>query len=283
MLRMALAVLMLFVMTMYSKTTSIGLKKAIDKKLVNASMVSLGFYQGYCMNVTVKNVGTDSLVLIVEAGTKFNSLDDKYQDIIVTRQEIIALRKNETKQFKVKGYCCQASNSAPSAGSKYNLVAFNDTNLVKLAQFLNNNNFDVQAEQYAVWAISDCKPIASIAAIKSNSVNTLKQFVAGLKGETLPWYELVTITQLYHSGRMLVIPTRLTGFLTYSMENADYVSLTVKDKNGNPVCFLKSEWLMPSRNQKYQLDVPVSDLSKGKYTIELNGKTQQLAKKEFEI
>ena len=163
----------------------LNLQKALDLKMVKAQAKSLGGYQGFCIKMELKNLSNDSIIIVVEAGRRLNSVDDKNQDILITHEEIIALQKFENKYFDVKGYCCQASNHSPSAGSKYDVNKMADANLVLVAQYLNSCNLETNTEQQAIWAISDNKPTANVASAKDSLLLPLKQLVANLKGEKL--------------------------------------------------------------------------------------------------
>ncbi|MBL7912867.1 MAG: hypothetical protein JNJ41_17520 [Bacteroidia bacterium] len=259
------------------------LQKALDLKMVKAQVKSLGGYQGYCIKMDLKNLSNDSLIIIVEAGRRLNSIDEMNQDILITREEIIAMKKMENKSFDVKGYCCQASNHSPIAGAKYDVNKLADSSLVSLAKYLNASKFDKDIEQQAIWAISDKQSTANVASAKDSSFLPLKQLVANLKGEKLPWYSMITKTVLFAGGSMQTFPLYLRGKMNYSNEKEDYVSLYVFNEKGLPVCEIKSQWLLPCSNKEYDLNLPVKGLAKGKYFIELKTPEKQLAKQEFEI
>lgn len=266
-----------------AKHQKMSLQKALDLKLVKAEARSLGGYQGFCVKMNLKNLTSDSLIVIVEAGRRLNSLDDKNQDILITQQEIIAMMKLQERTFNVKGYCCQANNHSPFAGAKYDVNKLADSNLVSLARYLNTSKFESDVEQQAIWAVSDKKSSANIASVNDSLLLPLKQLVANLKGEKLPWYSLITKTVLYAGGDMKTYPLYLRGKLNYSNDKEDYVSLYVFDESGLPVCEIKSQWLLPCVNKDYELNIPVKGLAKGKYSIELKTPEKQLAKQEFEI
>lgn len=274
---------MLFSLQLNAHHQQLKLQKALDQKLVKAEVKSLGSYQGYCINMTLKNLTNDSIVIIVEPGRRLNSIDDKNQDILVTKEEIIVMRKFENKSFDLKGYCCQTSNHCPAEGAKYDVNKMADANLVSLAQYLNAYTLDANTEQQAIWAISDNKSTANVASTNDSLLLPLKQLVANLKGEKLPWYSLITKTYVYASGRMDTYPLYLRGNMNYSNDKENYVSLYVYNEKGLPVCQIKREWLLPCSGKDYNLNIPVKGLAKGKYTIELKTPEKQLAKQEFEI
>jgi len=259
------------------------LQKALDHKLVKADVKSLGGHQGFCINMKLKNLSKDSLIIIVEAGRRLNSLDDKNQDILITQQEIIAMKGSQERSFEIKGYCCQSSNYSPAVGAKYDVNKMADSSLVSVARYLNASKLEANVEQQAIWAISDNASTANIASQKDTSLLPLKQLVAGLKGEKLPWYSMITKTVVFAGGSMQTYPLYLRGKINYSNDKEDYVSLYVFNEKGLPVCEIKSQWLLPCANKNYDLNIPVKGLAKGKYTIELKTPEKQLAKQEFEI
>ena len=283
MARIVFVVFLMFSMGAYAVHQRMNLQEALFNKYVTAKASSLGGYQGICMSVSLKNNTKDSLVVIVEAGRRLNSMDDVNQDILVTRQEVIALRTGEQKQVNIKGYCCQASRHCPPRGAKYDLNTLADSNLVKLARFLNFKEFEKNAEQEAVWAISDKRSSANITSENDSLTQSLRSLVAAIKGEELPWYRIFSKKYVYASGAIVNVNLRLQGLLSYSNERDSYATLFVKDEKGTLVCLVKSEWLKMASSATYKIDLPVLGLPKGKYTIELNTSSKQLAKRTFEI
>jgi hypothetical protein len=266
-----------------AKHQRICLQQALNFKLVKATAVSLGGYQGFCINVCLKNLSNDSLIVILEAGRRLNSIDEKTQDILITRQEIIALKKAENKSVKVKGYCCQAYNYAPLIGAKYDVNKLADSNLVMLSRYLNENNFESQAEQYAVWALSDSKSSAQITSVNDSLITPLKKMVCALKGEVLPWYSIVSSTYVFRNAVIITTPLYLRGNLEYTIDADSYTTMHILNAKGIEVGKIVSKWLLAGKNQNYTLNIPIKNLNKGKYIVELKTVQKQLAIKEFEI
>jgi hypothetical protein len=242
-----------------SRPIRMTLQQALDKKMVTAQAFSNGSYKNYCMNLTLSNLTKDSLTIEVLPGWRFNSINDQEQDILIVKQETILLNKSEQKNTLLKGFCCQASNHAPSANARYLPGKLADSNLVKLARFLNKGDYAVDTEQQAVWAISDNRPLAYISD-STESLVTLRYFVAGILGVELPWYSIEKKTFVYSNGVIATFPTLLRGTLNYSHESTDYVTCTILDINGRPVGQISSGWLSSGVNQKYDLKLPVKDI-----------------------
>jgi hypothetical protein len=257
------------------------LQQALDLKYVKAEANSLGGYQGYCIQLQVKNLSKESLCITVEAGRRLNSLDDQYQDILIVSEEIIVLNVKEQKSVSVKGYCCQAANRCPAKQSKYDINKLADSNLVKVAKYLSANEFDQSAEQEAVWAVSDNRPAANIATMNDSLLQPLRETIAGLKGEVLPWYRIISKRYVTRLGTIISIPYHLQGELFYSNPTDDYVTLSVKNEDGLPVCLIKTQWLKLEMNAVYKLDLPIGGLEKGKYVVELKAGERELSRREF--
>lgn len=260
---------------------TLTLQVALDKKYVKAEAKSLGGYQGYCIQLQLKNLSKESLYITVEAGRRLNSLDDQYQDILIVKEEVIVLNSKEQKIFSVKGYCCQANNRCPLKQSKYDINKLGDSNLVKVAKYLSANEFDQGAEQEAVWALSDNRPAANIATMNDSLLQPLRETIAGLKGEVLPWYRIISKRYVTRLGTIVSIPFHLQGELYYSNPTDDYVTLSVKNEDGLPVCLIKTQWLKSEVSAVYKLDLPVGGLDKGKYVVELRTGTRELSRREF--
>lgn len=281
--RLILICSLLNVLYLQAKHRSVNLQKALDMKLVKTKASSNGGYQGYCIQLNILNLSPDSLIILVEAGRRLNSVEDKYQDILVTREELITLKKSEEKKVNLKGYCCQASNCAPGKNAVYTVNKLADSNLVKLARYLNKNCFNSHVEQQAIWAISNNHLTANISATNDTLLLPLRQFVAGLKGEKLPWYTLICGTYMYQNGVITNYPMALRGKLTYSNDVEEYATLYVYNEKGREVCLVRSQWLKAGADNNYDLNIPLKGLAKGKYTLALKSEQKELASKEFEI
>ena len=269
-------------MTMNAKKQKLKLQNAIDGKYVKAQALSLGGYQNYCINMHLANLSTDTLVVIIEAGRRLNSMEEKDQDILITREEIIVLKKKEEKWVPVYGYCCQANNHSPKTNAKYDIYRMADSNLVHLANFLNKGNFESNVAQQAIWAVSDNQSSAQVCSGKDSSLFPLRKLVCALKGEQLPWYTIRAQTLVYQSGAMTNFPIELNGKLHYKNEKECYTTLHVLNSKGIEVCKIVKQWTMPGEFD-YDLSIPVKGLAKGNYTVELRTPEKELVKRDFKI
>ena len=271
------------VFTLNANLKHYTLQEAIDKKYLKAEVKSLGGYQAYCMKISLKNVSRESYSVTIEAGRRLNSLDDQYQDILIVKEEVLLLKEGESKVIPVKGYCCQAGNRCPKPEIKYSINKLADSSLVKVAQLLSGNEFDTGAEQDAVWAVSENLSAATITHMNDSVLQPLRVLVAGIKGEALPWYRIVCRKYMSHSGNIHTVPVLLQGELHYSLIKDSYVTLSVRDEKGIPVCLIRTEWLKASSGSVYPLNIPLAGLKKGKYSVELISELGEISGREFVI
>lgn len=263
--------------------TILTFKKAIESNIINAKSINIGGYQGQCMQLTLTNLTNDSLEVQLEPGLILDSKKNERQDILVVQEEFFVLGAKKSLTKKIKGYCCQASKSAPNSGDYYTFNLKSDDALNRLAQFLNNKNYNKDAEQQAIWAISDKKNTANITGGNDSLQVELRHFVARLKGEPIPWYILETKTINYASGNMETIPINLKGEINFTLPQESYTTMHVLDKKGEEVSKIIKQYLKAGANQKMPLKLPVFGLAKGKYLIELRTEKNIVCQKEFEI
>jgi hypothetical protein len=271
--------------SLFSKAnhTKLTLQEALDNALVKAQARALGGYQDKCMEMNIENLTKDSLIVMVEAGRRLNSLDDKDQDILIIKQEIITLGKQQNKWFVVTGYCCQNHNHSPKKMGKYDVNTLADSSLVILARYLDGKQFDHHAIQQAIWAISDKESTGKIASKTDTTLTPLRELVATLKGEPLPWFSIASTTYEFSNGRMQNFAVWLRGKIEFNSPQDNYVTLHVLNSKGEQVGQIVKMWSGVGK-KTYDLSMSVAGFPKGKYTVEIvNDAKRELVKKEFEI
>lgn len=261
--------------------TLISLQKAFDKKYIITKAICKG---GLELDYSVSNLIKDSLLIIIPAGWRFNSDAGKndYQDILLVREEMLVLRPRETKKFNIKGYCCEATKSGPQKGAPYTLGKMADSSLVNLARYLNCHKVDSNTEQYSVWAISDGKETANITSNNDSIAALLRTFVAGIKGEPLPWYTLLKRARITNSGDVQDQPVRFKADINYSVTDICYSYCYIIDAKGQKVSEIFGKWLLPEKNE-YNTNFNVAGLAKGEYKLVLEAKNTPVFEKAFKI
>lgn len=261
--------------------TICSIQKAFDNKYIQAKAVCKG---GLVLNYTIENFLKDSLQIIIPAGWRFNSNAGKndYQDILITRDQILTLKAKQKKDFEIKGYCCEATKSGPIHGIPYTKGKQADKNLTQLAEFLNANPNDENTEQYSVWAISDQKETANITAKNDSLASIVRKFVSNLKGEPLPWYTLLKKSYVSSLGTVNDFPIKLKATINYAVTEHVYSYCYIIDSTGQKVSKILGKWLLPSETD-YLVGLSVLGLKSGEYKLVLETNKAQLFEKSFKI
>lgn len=272
-------------MFQWATLKKINFNTALNNGLISSKAISRGSHQGFCMEVTVKNLSPDSLEVTLEPGLKLNSEKETDQDIIVIRQAIFTLSKGKTLQQSVFGFCCQAHNASPSKGAKYNFKSKPDEKLRMLANYLSTTNHDDETMQRSIWAISDSNQTASIGAHKNldSNITKLRQLVSHIKGEPIPDYMLVQKTYVLPNGRLYTINVALKGNISYNNPTYQYCYLKMYNAQNQQVNVEIGQWIDGTHQGNYNFDVPAKTLSKGTYTLKLEANNKILGEKKVMI
>jgi len=260
-----------------------SIQNAFDRKLITAKATCNG---GLSLSYAITNKLKDSLVLMLPAGWRFNSDAGKtdYQDILVTRDQLLVLRPLETRTFTITGFCCEADKACPAKGAAYTsgkLAA--DSSLLKLALFLNRHRPDQNTAQYAVWAISNNRPTAHITSQNDSVADLVRRFVAGLRHEALPDYTVLRKAVVSAGGLVQEYPLRLKASLAYSVPDPVYGYLYVLDARGQKVGEILGRWLIPGTGSPFAVDLNLRGFETGRYTLVLETANGRLSEKEIAI
>ena len=260
----------------------LGIEDAVKKGLFKAIVKGKGGHGGECINLNITSICSVDTTIYVEAGRRLNSEDSTVQDILIVKELPIFVKAGEEKNVNLYGFCCQATNHSPSKDEKFDLGHMADSNLVKLAKFLNKNPFEEGIMQNAVWVISNNHPLSSVGssdASKRKELKKLHNLLAAIKHLPIDysWYSLTfkTDTARLFSG----IPDSLYGDIEYSVWNNSNVSLTFSDSIGHVVKrFFVNK---PHNPDKYTYEIKTSILGypRGKYFVRLIANDQMKLEK----
>jgi hypothetical protein len=171
----------------------------------------------------------------------------------------------ETTIVNAYGYCCEAHMHSPGYGSAYSVSFMENRLFIQLAEVISENTFPSSAEQNAVWVISNGHSIASVTDEDPSKVQLLRETLAKIKNEELPWYNIT-----YEKDSLLVFSGRhskVTGQIDYYIKNNSIVSITIKNKNGATLRKLAPDSPHNPGNFTYFLDLDVKGWPKGDYSV----------------
>jgi hypothetical protein len=261
------------------KSEYIPVAEAIKKGFVAVEILSKGGNQGDCMTMNITNLIKDSLFLMIEPGRRLASIDTTQQDILIIHDENFLLTSGEKNRLSIYGFCCQSDLVSPWDSSIFSMGPMADSNLVAIACFLNEHDYPLDIAQEAVWAISDDHPISSVYAEDVEGIEELKNFLADLKGEEVPWYSAE-----YEESDEVLFTNRvesITGEVEIWIPSYCIVDIQVEDQVGRVMeQFEKMEAYHPGR-YFYEFKFPVFDWPKGNYYLVIRTDGNVLYRKKF--
>ncbi|MGZ5243157.1 MAG: hypothetical protein ACXWDO_01920 [Bacteroidia bacterium] len=174
--------------------------------------------------LTVKNRKHTPTVFKIEPGQQFFPQDESYQNLIVTRENLVTLKPNEQKTVEIYAMCTEANDAAPGSETTYKLAPYAKEKLMKTAQHIARTKSNNVTGQNAIWVISNNRSLEEIIGPDTAETRNLQRFLAKLTGKKLPPPPSANnyITNYYAPPRAEV---SYTGNFTMSMYQQ--VSLTI--------------------------------------------------------
>jgi hypothetical protein len=212
----------------------LSIAEAAKKGLIKLVIKSKGGHTGSVIEMNVTNNTGTGLGLRLEAGRKLDSQKQDQQDILVTQAQEIFVSAKQQKNINVNGMCCQAHNASPAKGCMYGIGVMGDSNLVKIATFINKNElYNDHAAQQAVWVVSDNNSLGSITGSNADLVKQLRNYVSKVTGKVIPPYEVRYGNGT--SGDLLGKPTRIDGIFSYNQPMNGHATFEIYNSAGKRV------------------------------------------------
>lgn len=268
---------LLFSFSLFSKT--IDLNDAIKEKLISIEVEGEGGNSGKSLKIRFLNQTKKNIEVRIPAGQLFHSEDSSLQDLIISKERILAMEGNQKRIGKFYGLCTQSSNSSPIAGSVFNMGALATGHLLKVAQYISKHNLQGdQGAQSAIWAVTDDHRLENIG----NS--ELANYVAEVLGKSPPEYAIL------HQNRSIPgqpafqeNPVSLRGLFKYELKKDEFVSFGLYDEAGVLVHNFRENTKQIRGFHKFRFFFEISGLKKGKYSIRLVSKEGVIEKMDVEF
>ena len=232
----------------------ISLKQASENRQIEFRARSLGGYSGYCVEVSIQNMSNDSIFLFVEAGRRLIAKDSVFQDILVAKNEKIALPPMGAKKTIVYGFCCQSGDLSPVIDAEYLIGFMAPQTWLIFANFINDNAFSDRSVQHAIWVLSNGHPVSSITNEKEQDWQ-LRNKVCELIGYEDPWYSIfyVTDSTMVFTNRI----ERVTGEIPFYVKNNSSISVRLINERGHLVRILQQPSIYGPGEYFYSVDINV--------------------------
>jgi hypothetical protein len=241
-----------------------SIEEAVKKGLIKVIIKSKGGYTGNIITMKVANVSNGTLSLKVETGRRLDSKDDTQQDILITKHEDIMLASGKQQSYNIFGMCCQAHNSSPREKADYSIGKMADSNLVKIAEFIEKNKyFENFTAQQAVWTISDNNSIANIEDGDKEVVTDLRKYVSLITGRPIPTYDLIYKQQ--NDDHVLGRAVRIEAICDFSLNLENKVTMGIYNSEGRLVQLIFEKQAHSKGNYKIFYTFKTLNLPAGKY------------------
>jgi len=270
-----------FSFTAFSADKAISIGEAAKKGLVKLSVKGKGGHTGGVITLKIKNLKDEVVKLTVEAGRRLDSQDSAQQDILINKAELFTLMPKQEKSFDISGMCCQAHNSSPRKEEIFSIGKMADSNLIKLASFIDRNKWwDNYIAQSAVWIISDNERMENIGGNDSVS-KKLQVFVSKLTGKPIPVYKIDydADTSVAFSGKA----GKISGTFEYDIYDYGLVAFGIYDAQGHVVKMFFTDVPKNQGHHTCNYSFETSYLPRGNYyaRLRLNGQVKKEQKFTF--
>ena len=244
-------------------TTS--LVELLEQGRIELSPRGLGGHSGECLKVDVKNRSASPIRTSIPAGWVFVSEEQGVQDLIVVREEAIALVPNGRTTVTCRAYCCEASNSGPDQDEVYRKGHPAPEKLATLARFVDSLGYDDGIVQSAIWVLSDGHDIGSVGALDSSVNDTLRNKLSALSGQPAPRYSV----RYAEDGRMACSgrPESISRIVTVARGVPDRLTIVVRSDAGRLIEVIQERIPIEAGRAQVPVELNVLDWPKGRYAI----------------
>lgn len=260
---------------------TITLNDAIKKGVVKVSilaadrdtLIPFSSYYGACLKIKIISSSSQTMNIKVENGYFLQPADSNDQRMIITKEELITLSPKQKKSLNLFAMCSQMHRSSPDESSQYMLASKSVGPLYDLIQLIDKKNYQSDAAQHAIWALTDSSDISSIYSNNFTELEDLQGFVAKVTGKPIPQSRNPLN---YSSGAV-------HGSISWENKIAQTLTFYIRSENGNKevTFFEKQNFVKPAINT-LNWKFSFKGFPKGVYYVVLEDlKGSEIAKRPF--
>ncbi|MCW8897997.1 MAG: hypothetical protein OQJ96_12415 [Flavobacteriales bacterium] len=261
-------------------SSAISIESALKYDLISYEIVNNGSHKGECVTINLQNKTSRALNVTIEPGRNLVSVDTNKQDILIVKEALFALTPMESSTKNLFGFCSQAHKSSPSEGEKYLVGEMKDANIIKLAEHLNKNKYPISAMQYAVWTLTNNRPVASIFHENRDSIIGLQEFLSYKQNKVTPWYSIEYMPN-DSTGMVSNKAKNIYGTLKADLEKGRVIKVVVYDLYN--ISQIRKDIKVPEKTKEQSIVVDVSELPKGRYRMLFTSLAGRIDEKIFWI
>ena len=164
------------------------LKDAIAKNIISCTVNGNSNSTHYSkpLIINIKNKKNTNIKIKINNGLQFIPVDSNYQNIVITRHELLVLNGYENKEVVLYGMCTENYDRAPSKNVEYKTSIIADEGLSKLSKFIEKKKYYNTIAQNAVWAVSCNKSLENIAGFDTIAAKELIEIAAQITEKPIP-------------------------------------------------------------------------------------------------
>lgn len=249
---------------------SMSIHQAIKQGYVQAAAMSTGGSSAHCVSLSTKNLRAIPLEVRVTPGTLLTVND--YQDILVTREEVLVLQPNQTLKRDLYGFCTEPTESTPNAAVAFAITEGSEV-WQELAGLLQKENLDAGTEQSVVWACTDEYPLSGVRLARGNRTE-LTALIERERGAEIPFYEADYGDILNRPFERELLEVK--GAMVHNTRNDGPASLKVYDPEGNMVYdIFEGKQLRSNATYTFRFRILGTYLPAGEYKMVLTIGTEE--------
>ncbi len=264
----------------FISSNAISIESALKHDLISYEIVNNGSHKGECVTINLQNKTSRALNVTIEPGRNLVSVDTNKQDILIVKKALFVLAPMESSTKNLFGFCSQAHKSSPSKGEKYLVGEMKDANIIKLAEHLNKNKYPISAMQYAVWILTNNRPVASIFHENRDSIVGLQEFLSYRENKIIPWYSIEYMPN-DSTGMVSNKAKNIYGTLKADLEKGRVIKVVVYDLYN--ISQIRKDIKVPEKTKEQPIIVDVSELPKGRYRMLFTSLAGRIDEKIFWI
>ena len=255
----------LFLITQTLPAQVLELAEAVKKGYLTVTASGAGGHSGECLKLKLESKSRKKLDIRIPAGQIFEAGDSSLQNLMVSKEEVLALEPGRNRIARLFGFCVEAHDGSPGEGSDFALGNMAEGTLLKLAKHLSENKLHQNpSAQFAVWAVSDEDRLEGIGD------PGLTKFVADLLGKPMPEYHI----QYQQPDEDRLLPGQpanwrealaMNGLFYYTLDRDQKVDFGLYNEQGELVHPLFSNRVQKKGYHKFRFEFEIKGLPKGKY------------------
>lgn len=243
--------------------------KAADTEFIDIAKLKnkiemKAIYESPEIRLELKKKSDEEIHIEIPAGYLFDSDSQQRQNLVLVKTYRFTF-KGKKMTIMLKGYCSQANKGAPRQNDPYTLVGYHpDSNLIRLARYIDSNPDMKENIQHAIWVITDHKNRAGLSL--SPSGQRLRNYLGINDSSKNDWYTIEYSEEQTPEAIFSDKHLKLKGEVKFETNYTCFITILIKDKNGIIIKTLVNK-LQNQGAHNYEIELEIKDWPKGIYEV----------------